>query len=120
MSSLNGLMGRNAALLVSDPWDFVSEATSPALLGRVSDSREELLLLRFQEPVKWKGEFYGCAVLSPRSEVDDFNHLDADNASVNCNAICIPMEEEGSDLEKPWKSIRSNLLLLGSVSVMAE
>jgi hypothetical protein len=97
-----GIIGSRVAILVSDPWDFVTiNGAGPFMstLLRIGPDPDvgghEAALLQLETPLVYEGVSCEYFIASPRHERDDLSSL-ASGAEVLCGLTCIPADRANS------------------------
>ena len=64
--SISSLIGNRVEVLVSDPWEFGTECGVGPFVAVVLSATPEILLLRLEAPIEYRGERLTSLVVTPR------------------------------------------------------
>jgi hypothetical protein len=104
-----GLVQRRVAIVISDPWDFVS-ANGAEFLGTTVEDREQELVLELDQAISCSGNQPSAVLLSrPRHTGVDMQAL-AVGAEVACNLVAISAEAPPA-----WSASNVLCVLVGSL-----
>jgi len=115
MKALEDLAGNAIEIVVSDPWDFVTDNGSGPFAGVVDRVEGECLLIRLERAIEHGGQPFEHLVVSPRSTCDDLAELSVTGRSINCNLVGVSGEAARSDHAGDLSTWRSDLALLGNI-----
>ena len=90
----DSIVGREADVIVSDPWEFMTEVGLEPLLGEVksfewSEDRFTRIVVDLVHPVTYRGKLIGSITATPR-------HRDTPTADAVMNGVGMPANMEGS------------------------
>ena len=95
------LIGKRAALMISDPWEFGTECGVGPFYGQLTDSGTERIstvdvqrvLVALERPINYSGTIYLSAICHMRHEGNSLNDLQA-KLSVSVNVTFLPKAPE--------------------------
>lgn len=76
------LIGKHVSIVVSEPWDVVTEMTSPCLKGVVAKASLSALVITLDVPLSSRRGTYRWLLACPRHAGDSFEGV---SASLFCN-----------------------------------
>ncbi len=118
MTTTKGLTGKRIEIVVSDPWDFVTDNGSGPFAAVVERVEGDAILIRLDSVVTSGGQAFEFFVVTPRSESDDLADLGLAGRTVNCNLAAISDDAARSEHPCDLGSWRGGLGLLGSIEAV--
>ncbi len=115
MKAVEGLAGMAIEIVVSDPWDFVTDKGSGPFEGVVDRVEEGRLLVRLGLAIEYGDQAFQHLVVTPRAACDDLEDLSVVGRSINCNLLGVSGEVARSDHACDLSSLRGGLTLLGNI-----
>jgi len=115
MKSAAGLAGRSIKVVVSDPWDFVTDHGSGPFVAVVDRVEGDCLLIRLDVAIDHEGQAFEYLVASPRAACDDFAGLAVGGRAINCSLVGVSGQVARSDHACDLSSWRGGLALLGEI-----
>ena len=113
----NGLIGKRVQIVISDPWDFVTDHGSGRFFAVVERVGGDAIVIRLDSAFTSGGQAFECFVVTPRSDSDDLADLGLAGQTVNCNLAAISDESARSEHRCDLGSWRGGLGLLGSIEL---
>jgi hypothetical protein len=121
--TISGLTGKDVSILVSDPWEFVTEhgagPVSAKILQTGPHSRgadTDAMLVRFDKPVTFRNLHCEYFIAAPRLETDSLEAL-AKGTEMHCNLTRIPEEQAVSHTPFDLSSWRGGIALIGTIRI---
>jgi len=115
MRAVEDLAGNAIEIVVSDPWEFVTDNGSGPFVGVVDRVEGECLLIRLDLAIEYGGQAFEHLVVSPRAACDDLAELSVTGRAINCNLVCVSGEVVRSDHACDLSSWRGGPALLGNI-----
>ena len=116
MASSTSLLGRRVKLVVSDPWDFVTDNGSGPFEGEVVQEISDAILVKLDTSIEDKGETYEFLVVSTRHAAEELSLVLGGN-EVSCNATAISNERAQGPTPCDLSWWRGGLAVLAALSV---
>jgi hypothetical protein len=108
----DSIVGRAADVIVTDPWEFMTEVGLEPLLGEVkafetNDGRFTRIIVDLVRPVTYRGKRIGRVIATPR-------HRDTPTAKAVLAGIGMPANIEGSSMSGEHRETRP-VALVGEI-----
>jgi hypothetical protein len=123
------LANAKVSLLISDPWDFVTDHGSGPFLGQIlqvgpdywlekfANRSGKTILIQLSTPLTIEGTRYEYLIASPRHETGDISQL-LQGLEVICGISCIPQERATGSTPFDLSWWRGGIGLIGTVKIV--
>ena len=118
MKAVEGLVGKAIEIIVSDPWDFVTDHGGGPFAAVVDRIESDRLLVHLDLSIEYGGQAFDYLVVSPRAECDDIADLAVAGRTINCGLVGVSSGAARSNHPCDLESWRGGLALLGSIKSM--